>query len=108
MARLYFGITQSIGDQPKNVIFAEELEKVVPKHDGKDTHFLVKLKGGKELHLKASTPEEAGKWVIAIEAVRKMYEGKTFIDLNASRKWKEQVDPTVLNACMEEVESRTR
>ena len=87
------------------MIFAEELDKVVSNHEGKDTHFLIKLKGGKELHLKAATPEEAKKWVIAIEAVRKMYEGKTFIDLNSNRKWKEQVDPMVLNACMEEVES---
>ena len=74
-------------------------------YTGKETHFNIKLKCGKNLHLKAPSAEEAKKWVQNIENIRKLYEGKLFIDLNPHRNWKEQVDLNVLNVCMEEIES---
>jgi hypothetical protein len=88
------------------VVFIDEIESIEDNYSGKKGHFNLKLKGGKDVHLKHDKPEEASKWVVVFQNLIKVYKGKTLLDFEIDRKWKDEVDVRVINMIMEELESR--
>jgi hypothetical protein len=93
-----------LGDFPKDIISTGQIQSV--KSEGSnDSSFTIKLRGDKELTLKACKAQEAMKWVSALRQVGEIYRNKFLEDDLVGANWEEgKVDPIVLNAIMEEIE----
>lgn len=97
-------MTQLITDTPKNILYIEDVMEVTPS-DKKSYSFTIKLRGGKNLVLKAISEDEANKWTTSIRQVADLFCGKMFNDVDPNRMWKnKKIDPNVCNVVMEEVE----
>ena len=94
----------TINSKPKNIIFIDEIVSVEENYMGKPTHFNIRLRGDKNLHLKAPSPDEAKKWCTTLKRVSQLFAGKFFVDTEPLRKWKDKVELRVLNMIMEDVE----
>jgi hypothetical protein len=92
-------------DKPSNIILMEEIMRVEPNYLSKPTHFNIKLRGDKNLHLKAETAELAAKWVLHLDKIGRYFLGKVFLDSDPHRKWKEPVGPMVESLIMEQIEA---
>ena len=102
---VYFNTKQpKPGDKPSNIILMEEITRVESNFGGKPTHFNIKLRGDKNLHLKAETAEIAAKWVLHLDKIGRYFLGKVFLDSDPHRKWKEPVGPMVESLIMEQIE----
>ena len=100
----YYSEEPSMTEPPKNVIFIDEIKGVDNNVEGKRGNFIIKLKNGKDINLKHDDPAVADRWVDCILKVMKVYMGKSMLDFEVDRKWKDEVDIRVTYMIMEELE----
>lgn len=96
---------KSYKDEPKNLLYIDEIKEIEEKPNGKASHFILKLHSGYNLHLKASSDAEAKKWVYTLKEIKKIYRSKDLKDVDANKPWKQKLDIRSLQIVMEEVES---
>lgn len=88
------------------MIFITDIKEVVDNYGGKNSHFLLKIEGGEEIHLKCDKKEEKDRWVQSINALIEIYYDKKIFDWEDDRKSvRDKIDVRVLAIIMDEQES---
>ncbi len=100
----YYEKEPSMTEPPKNVMFVDEIERVEANIDGNKNNFIIKLKNGKDVNLKHDDFKVAERWVECLQKVINIYKGKSMLDFEVDRKWKDKVDIRVTYMIMEELE----
>lgn len=101
---VYFDSRPGPTDKPKAIVVIDEVEKVEKDYKGKKGHFSIKLKGGKDVHLKHDDPTVANCWADAIIKLKEFYKNSPFSSAEANRKWKDRLDPRIIQIISEELE----
>lgn len=73
--------------QPKCILYTEDILDVEDNYKGKKSHFNLKMKTGKNLHLKVDDSSMKDKWVRAIWELAKFYRRKGFDDRDKNREF---------------------
>lgn len=104
---VYYEGEPKFDTEPKNILAIDEIEAVQENFEGKKGHFLVKVRSGKNLHLKSEDEDVALVWVRTIRQLIQFYKGKPLGILDEQRNWKEKADIRIRLMIAEELE-RTR
>jgi hypothetical protein len=87
-------------------MFTEDIIDAEENYKGKKSHFLLKLKDGKLIHLKSDTEAEMKKWVAAILTLGIFYRKLGIKDRDRDFKHKDVLEISIFNAIMKEHESK--
>lgn len=102
---VYFDEKPTHTTQPKNIVVIDEVESVERNFTGKKGHFNIKLKGGKNVHLKHDEEAVSNNWADTILKLKDFYKDHPFASAEANRKWKDKLDPRIVQIVCEELES---
>lgn len=83
----------------------DDIEAVQNNYQGKMGHLNLKLKNGKDCHVKHDKTDIMDKWVAAITKVYTVYKGKKLFEFEFERVYKEKVDQRISNMIFEDLES---
>ena len=89
------------------MIGIDQIDSVMENYTGKASHFNLALKGGHQMHLKHDNEKEAKKWAQSIDMLLNIYRGKSILDFESDRTYKDSkdaIDPRIKNLIMEELE----
>lgn len=89
-------------------MYTEDITDVEDKYKGKKTHFKLKFKNGKNMHLKIDDVNVKDKWVKGIWELAKFYRRKNIEDRDRTFSHKDTMEISIFNAIMKEHECKEK